>query len=98
MSDERVRQVEKEHAKLAATVRAYIAASSKREAQQVKINEKLFDLAERMANTIHGEGGEPGIKGRLDRLETKSAIAQWFAGTALGGMMIHTIRVLMEKN
>lgn len=97
MTDDRLRALELTVAEHLATVRAHMQAMEEREAQQADMNARLMKLVEGVHGTVHGEGESPGIKGRLDRLEQRGRFVSWFATTALGGVILHSIKWITER-
>jgi hypothetical protein len=78
----RLRKLELIVAENTATMRAYMRMAERRERAQEQINAKLFELAARNNEVVHGRGEAPGLKGRLDRVEQRHKIVAFIAGSA----------------
>ena len=49
--------------------------------------DRIEERVDSLYATLHGDNGEPGIKGRLDRLEQTHNLTKWFAGTAVASLI-----------
>lgn len=63
-------------------------------AHQQEFNARILKLGEDLEQIIYGNGGQPGVLTRIDRLERRNLIINWLAGTTLGGVIVASARMM----
>lgn len=86
-TEDRLNALEKAVTENTTMTRMYMRSSDERDTIQHDINNKLFHLLHEQGKTIHGVDNEPGLKGRIDRVEQRGKLTTWIAGTAIAAWL-----------
>lgn len=94
--DERLQKLELTITEHTATVRAHMESLKERDSITSEQMLVLFKKLNQHNETIHGKNGDPGLKGRLDRVEQRNKLIAWAGTTIIGVWLVQSAKHIKD--